>query len=159
VFGTFLTWLSEKTSPVFVVATANDITQLPPELLRKGRLDEIFFVDLPAEEERVDIFKIHLARRGRQPESFDIKALVAASGNFSGAEIEESIISALYDAFYAQHDLTTEDVLETLRQTVPLSKTMDEHLGRLRNWAEGRARHASLARTAAPEKDHRRMEF
>ena len=159
VFGTFLTWLSEKTSPVFVVATANDITQLPPELLRKGRLDDIFFVDLPAEEERTEIFRIHLTRRGRQPENFDIKALVAASGNFSGAEIEESIISALYDAFYAQHDLTTEDVLETLHQTVPLSKTMDEHLSRLRNWAEGRARHASFPRNATPERDHRRMEF
>ena len=159
VFGTFLTWLSEKTSPVFVVATANDITQLPPELLRKGRLDDIFFVDLPAEEERAEIFRIHLTRRGRQPENFDIKALMAASGNFSGAEIEESIISALYDAFYAQHDLTTEDILETLHQTVPLSKTMDEHLNRLRNWAEGRARHASFPRSATPARDHRRMEF
>ena len=159
VFGTFLTWLSEKTSTVFVVATANDITQLPPELLRKGRLDDIFFVDLPAEEERAEIFRIHLTRRGRQPENFDIKALMAASGNFSGAEIEESIISALYDAFYAQHDLTTEDILETLHQTVPLSKTMDEHLNRLRNWAEGRARHASFPRSATPARDHRRMEF
>jgi len=159
VFGTFLTWLSEKTSPVFVVATANDITQLPPELLRKGRLDDMFFVDLPAEDERAEIFRIHLARRGRQPENFDIKALVAASGNFSGAEIEESIISALYDAFYAQHDLTTEDVLETLQQTVPLSKTMDEHLNRLRSWAEGRARHASYPRSAVPKQDHRRIEF
>ncbi len=159
VFGTFLTWLSEKTSPVFVVATANDITQLPPELLRKGRLDDIFFVDLPAEDERTEIFRIHLARRGRQPENFDVKALVGASGNFSGAEIEEAIISALYDAFYAQRDLTTEDVLETLHQTVPLSKTMDEHLNRLRNWAEGRARHASFPRSATPTRDHRRMEF
>jgi len=160
VFGTFLTWLSEKTSPVFVVATANDITQLPPELLRKGRLDDIFFVDLPVEEERAEIFRIHLARRGRQPENFDIKALVAASGNFSGAEIEESIISALYDAFYAQHDLTTEDILETLQQTVPLSKTMDEHLNRLRSWAEGRARHASFPRrAAAPTREPKRMEF
>lgn len=160
VFGTFLTWLSEKTSPVFVVATANDITQLPPELLRKGRLDDIFFVDLPVEEERAEIFRIHLARRRRQPENFDIKALVAASGNFSGAEIEESIISALYDAFYAQHDLTTEDILETLQQTVPLSKTMDEHLNRLRSWAEGRARHASFPRrAAAPTREPKRMEF
>jgi SpoVK/Ycf46/Vps4 family AAA+-type ATPase len=144
---------------VFVVATANDITQLPPELLRKGRLDDIFFVDLPAEEEREEIFRIHLSRRGRQPENFDIKSLVAASGNFSGAEIEEAIISALYDAFYSQHDLTTENVLETLQQTVPLSKTMDEHLNRLRNWAEGRARHASFPRSAVPAREHRRMEF
>jgi AAA+ superfamily predicted ATPase len=159
VFGTFLTWLSEKTSPVFVVATANDISQLPPELLRKGRLDEIFFVDLPSEEERSDIFRIHLTRRGRAAEKFDVPALVAASEHFSGAEIEEAIISALYDAFYAQHDLTTEDILESLRQTVPLSKTMDEHLNRLRNWAEGRARHASYPRSTAPSREHRRMEF
>ena len=102
VFGTFLTWLSEKTAPVFVVATANDISQLPPELLRKGRLDEIFFVDLPSEEERAEIFRIHLSRRGRDPEDFDLPALVAASEDFSGAEIEEAIISALYDAFYRE---------------------------------------------------------
>ncbi|HUJ71771.1 MAG TPA: ATPase, partial [Verrucomicrobiae bacterium] len=112
-----------------------------------------------AEEERIEIFRIHLAQHGRQPENFDLPALVAASGNFSGAEIQEAIISALYDAFYAQRDLTTADVLETLRQTVPLSKTMDEHLSRLRNWAEGRARHASFPRGAVPARDHRRMEF
>jgi len=159
VFGTFLTWLSEKTSPVFVVATANDISQLPPELLRKGRLDEIFFVDLPSEEERAEIFRIHLNRRGRKPEDFDIAALVKGSEHFSGAEIEEAIISALYDAFYAQHDLTTEDVLNTMCQTVPLSKTMDEHLNRLRNWAEGRARHASVPRTASSTRNPRRMEL
>ncbi|HTS16070.1 MAG TPA: AAA family ATPase [Verrucomicrobiae bacterium] len=159
VFGTFLTWLSEKTSPVFVVATANDISQLPPELLRKGRLDEIFFVDLPAEEERADIFRIHIARRGRQPENFDVRALVAVSEHFSGAEIEEAIISALYDAFYAGRDLTTDDILQTMRQTVPLSKTMDEHLNRLRNWAEGRARNASVPRNSTPAKDPRRLEF
>jgi hypothetical protein len=100
-----------------------------------------------------------LTRRGRPAEKFDVPALVAASEHFSGAEIEEAIISALYDAFYAQHDLTTEDVLESLRQTVPLSKTMDEHLSRLRNWAEGRARHASYPRNAATTRDHRRMEF
>ena len=159
VFGTFLTWLSEKTTPVFVVATANDISQLPPELLRKGRLDEIFFVDLPAEQERGDIFRIHLTRRGRRADDFDIPALVVASEHFSGAEIEEAIISALYDAFYAQHDLTSDDILQTIRQTVPLSKTMDEHLNRLRNWAEGRARHASVPRSLSATKDHRRMEF
>src|SRR5678816_3872924 len=95
VFGTFLTWLSEKTAPVFVVATANDVSQLPPELLRKGRLDEIFYVDLPSREERSDIFRIHLAKRGREPEEFDLDALVAASPEFSGAEIEEAIILSL----------------------------------------------------------------
>ena len=146
VFGTFLTWLSEKTAPVFVVATANDISQLPPELMRKGRLDEIFFVDLPSEEESAAIFEIHLKRRGRSPEKFDIFALVAQSNNFSGAEIEQAIISAMFDAFSVQAELTTAHVLEALRQTVPLSKTMDEQISRLRAWADGRARNANGAR-------------
>ncbi len=159
VFGTFLTWLSEKTAPVFVVATANDISHLPPELMRKGRLDEIFFVDLPSEEEREEIFRIHLSRRKRQPESFDLAELVAGSKEFSGAEIEQAIISALYDAFYAREDLKTEHLLESLAQTVPLSKTMDEQLNRLRTWAEGRARHSSVAREVSAEPELRRMEF
>ena len=159
VFGTFLTWLSEKTGPVFVVATANDISQLPPELLRKGRLDEIFFVDLPSAEERLEIFRIHLARRNRDPKLFDVPALVASSDLFSGAEIEQAVISALYDAFYARVDLTTGHVLEALRQTVPLAKTMDEQISRLRNWAEGRARNASTARAIGAENQLRRMEF
>jgi SpoVK/Ycf46/Vps4 family AAA+-type ATPase len=146
VFGTFLTWLSEKTAPVFVVATANDISQLPPELLRKGRLDEIFFVDLPDKEERAEIFGIHLNKRGRDASAFDLEALAEASSNFSGAEIEEAINSALYDAFYDKQDIRTEHVLNALAQTVPLAKTMDEQLHRLRHWAEGRARHASVAK-------------
>lgn len=158
VFGTFLTWLSEKTAPVFVVATANDISQLPPELLRKGRLDEIFFVDLPAEDEREEIFRIHIAKRGRDPQQFDVKALVACSKEFSGAEIQEAVISALYDAFYAQQDLTTDHILKSLQQTVPLSKTMDEQINRLRSWADGRARNASVVRTAKFE-EHRRVEL
>ena len=146
VFGTFLTWLSEKTAPVFVVATANDISQLPPELLRKGRLDEIFFVDLPTRDERVEVFRIHLNKRGRDAARFDLEALGEGSKDFSGAEIEEAINSALYDAFYAGQDITTEHVLTALAQTVPLAKTMDEQISRLRSWAEGRARNASLAR-------------
>src|SRR5437763_1561446 len=146
VFGTFLTWLSEKTAPVFVVATANDISQLPPELLRKGRFDEIFYVDLPRADERREIFGIHLAKRGRDAGQFDLEALIAASESFSGAEIEQAIISALYDAFYARNELTAEHVLEALCQAVPLARTMDEQLGRLRSWAVGRARHASAVR-------------
>jgi SpoVK/Ycf46/Vps4 family AAA+-type ATPase len=144
VFGTFLTWLSEKTAPVFVVATANDVSQLPPELLRKGRLDEIFFVDLPERDERAEIFGIHLAKRGRDAGAFDLASLADAAKNFSGAEIEEAINSALYDAFYDRRDLTTEHILNALTQTVPLAKTMDEQIARLRRWAEGRARHASI---------------
>ena len=144
VFGTFLTWLSEKTAPVFVVATANDISQLPPELLRKGRLDEIFFVDLPATEERLEIFHIHLEKHRRDASRFDLEALAEASGDFSGAEIEEAINSALYDAFYAKQEVTTAYILDALAQTVPLARTMDEHISRLRAWAEGRARNASV---------------
>src|SRR5947207_13959680 len=98
VFGTFLTWLSEKDAPVFVVATANDISQLPPELMRKGRLDEIFFVDLPSDPERREIFRMHLARRGRDPQRVDLDTLVACSENFSGAEIEQAIVSGRFDA-------------------------------------------------------------
>jgi MoxR-like ATPase len=143
VFGTFLTWLSEKNAPVFVVATANEVSQLPPELLRKGRLDEIFYVDLPSEEERAEIVRIHLAKRHRNPELFDLRMLVDASRDFSGAEIEEAIISALYDAFYAKEDLATSHVLAALRQTVPLAKTMAEKITAQRRWAEGRARNAS----------------
>jgi ATP-dependent 26S proteasome regulatory subunit len=146
VFGTFLTWLSEKSAPVFVVATANDVSQLPPELLRKGRLDEIFYVDLPSAEERAEIFRIHLIKRNRRPEDFDFPSLVVASQDFSGAEIEEAIISALYDAFYARQELTTAHVIEALSQTVPLAKTMAEKISAQRNWAKGRARNASVPR-------------
>ncbi len=146
VFGTFLTWLSEKTAPVFVVATANDISQLPPELLRKGRLDEIFFVDLPTREERLEVFRIHLSKRGRHAEDFDLSGLAEASKDFSGAEIEEAINSALYDAFYDKQQVTTAHVLAGLAQTVPLARTMEEQISGLRRWAEGRARNASLPR-------------
>ena len=143
VFGTFLTWLSEKTAPVFVVATANDVSQLPPELLRKGRLDEIFYVDLPSVEERTEIFRIHLNKRGRKPDEFDLKALADASSEFSGAEIEAAIISALYDAFYTKQTLATAHVLASLGQTVPLARTMAEKISAQRDWARGRARYAS----------------
>jgi hypothetical protein len=159
VFGTFLTWLSEKTSSVFVAATANDISNLPPELMRKGRLDEIFFVDLPTQEERTEIFAIHLAKRGRDPKHFDLSVLAGAAKDFSGAEIEEAIISALYDAFYASRDIATEDVLHTIQQTVPLSKTMDEQINRLRSWAEGRARNASFERDLKERSTKLRMEL
>ena len=159
VFGTFLTWLSEKSAPVFVVATANDISQLPPELLRKGRLDEIFFVDLPSRDERMEVFRIHINKRGRDAARFDLAALADGSRDFSGAEIEESINSALYDAFYAQGEITTEHVLIALRETVPLARTMDEQINRLRSWAEGRARNASVARALTGDAQVRRMEL
>jgi ATP-dependent 26S proteasome regulatory subunit len=159
VFGTFLTWLSEKSAPVFVVATANDISQLPPELLRKGRLDEIFFVDLPSRDERKEVFRIHINKRGRDANGFDLEALAQRSPDFSGAEIEEAINSALYDAFYSQAQLTTEHVLTALGETVPLAKTMDEQINRLRSWAEGRARNASVPRDGQKASTARRMEL
>ncbi len=143
VMSTFLTWLSEKQSPVFVMATANNITQLPPELLRKGRLDEIFFVDLPNATEREQVFEIHLRKRGRDPAGFGLPELSRAAEGFSGAEIEEAVISALYDVFYLNKELETADVLQSIRQTVPLSRTMAEGISALRGWAEGRARLAS----------------
>jgi AAA+ superfamily predicted ATPase len=143
VFGTFLTWLSEKTSPVFVIATANDISHLPPELLRKGRLDEIFFVDLPSDEEREEILAIHIKRRKRNPDLFDLPALAHACDGFSGAEIEQAVIAGLFDAFSNDCDLTPEIMLAAITETVPLSKTMSEELQRMRTWVQGRARPAS----------------
>jgi len=142
VFGTLLTWLSEKSAAVFVVATANDISQLPPELLRKGRLDEIFFIDLPDVRERAEILRVHLARRGRDPAGYEVEALAAASEGFSGAEIEQAIISALFDAYHAQREVATEDILRSLSLSVPLARTMHEQVQRLRQWAAGRARPA-----------------
>jgi ATP-dependent 26S proteasome regulatory subunit len=158
VFGTFLTWMSEKQQPVFVIATANDVTHLPPELLRKGRFDEIFYIDLPGVAERTDIFKIHLLKRSRKPQQFDVQSLARACEGFSGAEIEEAIISSLYDAFYRQAELTTQDIRASLASTVPLSKTMAEHIGYLRNWVQGRARNAS---SVVPEESEgkRKMEI
>ena len=146
VFATFLTWLAEKKKPVFVVATANDISNLPPELMRKGRLDEIFYVDLPTLEERQEIFAIHIRHRGRDSSQFDLEKLAGASEAFSGAEIEESINSALYEAFYSRTELTTEHVLTALSETVPLSRTMSESMERQRAWVAGRARDASRPR-------------
>jgi SpoVK/Ycf46/Vps4 family AAA+-type ATPase len=143
VMSTFLTWLSEKQKPVFVLATANNIAQLPPELLRKGRLDEIFFVDLPSATEREQIFLIHLRKRRRDPSKFDVPSLAGAAEGFSGAEIEEAVISALYDVFYLDKQLETQDVLKSIAETVPLSKTMHEGISSLRAWADGRARYAS----------------
>jgi ATP-dependent 26S proteasome regulatory subunit len=143
VFATFLTWLAEKNAPVFVVATTNDISHLPAELLRKGRFDEIFFVDLPSLAERREIFAIHLAKRSRDPRHFDLDSLAENSPTFSGAEIEQAVISALYDAFHARTEITTDHILATLHETVPLARTMDESINRLRQWAEGRARSAS----------------
>jgi AAA+ superfamily predicted ATPase len=146
VFGTFLTWLAEKQAPVFVAATANDLTHLPPELLRKGRFDELFFVDLPAEAEREEIFAIHLRKRRRQPEAFDLGVLANAAEGCSGAEIEQAISNGLCEAFHEGRDLADTDILRALQETVPLARTMAESINRLRDWAHGRARIANAAR-------------
>jgi SpoVK/Ycf46/Vps4 family AAA+-type ATPase len=143
VFGTFLTWMQDKKAPAFVVATSNDVTSLPPELLRKGRFDEIFFIDLPATEEREQIFKIHLQKRKRNPDEFDLDRLAAATPGFSGAEIEACVVEALYDAFDEDKLLTTEALVLAAHNTVPLSMTMRERIEDLRAWANTRARIAS----------------
>ena len=159
VMSTFLTWLSEKRKPVFVIATANDISRLPPELLRKGRLDEIFFVDLPSMTERRTILEIHIGRRDRDAAAFDLDALVEASEGFSGAELEQAVISGLYEAFYVNKDLDTPTLLRSLKETVPLSKTMSENVAKLRAWAEGRARFASTRDSLASHEPRRKLEF
>jgi SpoVK/Ycf46/Vps4 family AAA+-type ATPase len=145
VFGTFISWLADKTAPCFVVATANDVSALPPELLRKGRFDEIFFVDLPSEDERKEVFTIHLNKRHRDPTAFDLDKLAEATPGYSGAEIEQAVIAALYDAFDLDRELTTEDILATVSESVPLSMTMKERIDILREWSSTRARPASSA--------------
>lgn len=137
-FGTLLTWMQEHTQPVFLVATANDIEALPPELLRKGRFDEIFFVDLPGDAARTDILKIHFRKRGRDPAGFDLPLLCAACDGYSGAEIEQGIIAALYEAHAAKKEVDTAMVGASLRGSPPLSVTMAERVEALREWAHGR---------------------
>ena len=143
VFGTLLTWLQEKTKPVFVVATANRIEHLPPELLRKGRFDEIFFVDLPSDRERSDIFAIQLGKRGRAAANFPLPELAKATAEFSGAEIEQVVVSGLYDAFADGVELEPRHLLAAIHETRPLAVTMSEDVARLREWANQRTRPAS----------------
>jgi hypothetical protein len=151
VFGTLLTWLQEKTAPVFVVATANRIEGLPPELLRKGRFDEIFFIDLPAESERREILQIHLSRRGRDSARFDLEALAQQTDGFSGAELEAAVISGLYDAFAEGKELAQGHLARAVAESLPLSVTMREEIALLRDWARTRTRHASVTRGEARE--------
>ena len=138
IFGTFLSWLQDRQGDVFVVATANNIERLPPEFIRKGRFDEIFFVDLPNEEARRAILEIHLKKRGKDPARFDIPALVRACEGFSGAEIEQAVVSALYTVFAARTELTTQALQKEIALTCPLSRTMRERIESLRDWAKER---------------------
>lgn len=143
VFGSFLSWMQDKTSPVFVVATANDVSALPPEMLRKGRFDELFFVDLPSEADREEIFDIHL-KRFNKPSLAQLgkgsqSLLTSLTKTFSGAEIEQVIIDGMFKSFSDNRDLTLQDVVDAIQNTVPLSSTMESRITKLRKWAEGRA--------------------
>lgn len=141
--GAFITWLQEKEAPAFVIATANAVDRLPPELLRKGRFDEIFFVDLPTPQERQQILTIHLDRHGRDPSSIDLATLAQQAEHFSGAELEAAVVDGLYRAFRASRDLITEDISVALKSTVPLYRTYEDEIKALREWASTRARKAS----------------
>lgn len=154
IFGSFLTWMQEKTSPVFVMATANRVERLPGEFLRKGRFDEIFFVDLPTGEERQEIFNIHLSKRRREIARFDLEQLSNVSEGFSGAEIEQAIVAAMYDAFAQDREFTQLDIIAAIKSTLPLSKTMTEQVTALRDWARQRARPA-----ASFVAEYQRLEF
>jgi len=157
VFGSLITWMQEKTSPVFIVATANNVPMLPPELLRKGRFDEIFFLNLPTESERKEIFRVHLQRlRPTRLREFDLTALAQASANFSGAEIEQVIVDAMYQAFggsqTGRRDFTQADILQALKDTVPLAAIAREQIEELKCWAaRAGARTASGDATVALE--------
>jgi SpoVK/Ycf46/Vps4 family AAA+-type ATPase len=154
IFGSFLTWMQEKKSPVFVMATANRLERLPGEFLRKGRFDEIFFVDLPNSEERKAIFTIHLLKRREDISRFDLEQLANIADGFSGAEIEQAIIAAMYEAFAQDREFTQLDIIAAVKSTLPLSKTMNEQVTALRDWARQRARPA-----AASVAEYQRLEF
>jgi AAA+ superfamily predicted ATPase len=154
IFGSFLTWMQEKTSPIFVMATANRVEKLPSEFLRKGRFDEIFFVDLPTQSEREDVFRIHLSKRNRDLDRFDLLQLSKVADGFSGAEIEQALIAAMYDAFAQNREFTQLDIIAAIKATLPLSRTMNEQVTALRDWARQRARPA-----AASVAEYHRLEF
>jgi ATP-dependent 26S proteasome regulatory subunit len=137
-FGTLLSWMQDHRDPIFLIATANNLTQLPPELMRKGRFDEIFFVDLPGPEQREAIFSIHLKKRQRDKANYDMPHLVANSDGFSGSEIEQAVISGLYAAYAEKTEFTTEHILAAMQATQPISIVMRERVSQLRAWARGR---------------------
>ena len=138
ILGSFLNWMQDRRGEVFIVATANEIERLPPEFLRKGRFDEIFFVDLPGTETRREIFSIHLSSRGQNPGAFDLDSLAEETEGFTGSEIEEVVVSGLYTAFSEDQALTSSDLVREVQGTVPLSVTMEEKISALRAWASTR---------------------
>jgi len=145
ILAAFLSWMQDRKAPVFVAATCNNVSALPPELIRKGRFDELFFVDLPNQAERKQIFAIHLKRRKRNPTEFDLDQAAAAARGYSGAEIEAAVQTALYAAFSSKQIVSTQGLLDALKATVPLSVTRSEEIEELRAWASQRAVPASLA--------------
>ena len=147
--ASFLSWMQDRKAPVFVAATCNNVTVLPPELIRKGRFDELFFVDLPNQAERRQVFSIQLAKRKRNPAEFDLEKVAAAARGYSGAEIDAAVQGALYAAYSGKKPLNTELLLDALRQTVPLSTTRAEEIAALREWASMRAVPASSAEASA----------
>ncbi|MEV6109488.1 AAA family ATPase [Streptomyces sp. NPDC051940] len=160
VFGTLLTWMQEKTAPVFVVATANDVHALPPETLRRGRFDEVFFLDLPTTEERREILALHLRRRRRDPGAFDLDHLARLGDGYVGAELEQAVVDALYTAFAEGRDIHDKDVAAAMRRTVPLSRSQREVVERLRGWLrDGRAQSASFEEVQLAERAQVRLEF
>jgi AAA+ superfamily predicted ATPase len=161
VFGSILTWMQEKTAPCFVVATANDISRLPPELLRKGRFDEIFFLDLPTAAERREILAVHLHKRKRLPQSFDLERLARESEGYVGAELEQAIIDAMYVGFNdGRREFATGDIASAVRRQVPLSVSQRETIGALRNWLrEGRAQSASFQETREAEQQFVKLDI
>ncbi|HRQ87780.1 MAG TPA: AAA family ATPase, partial [Bacteroidia bacterium] len=152
VFGTMLNWLQDKTAPVFVVATANDVSKLPPEMLRKGRWDELWFVDLPDARERAAIWDLVVSKFGRERALYDAVSLARASELHTGAEIEAAFVEAMHRAFTEDREPTELDLGEILAASVPLATTMAEAIERLRHWSRGRVRHASQTGLPRPER-------
>ena len=149
VFGSFISWMQEKISPVFVVATANDVSQLPPEMLRKGRFDELMFVDLPNEEERTAIWEIQIQKYGRDASEYDVAALAKATDGLTGSEIEQVFVEALFCGFDQEKEPTDFTIAQVLTEFVPLSKLMTEQINGLRTWAKGRAKQATTQSTSS----------
>lgn len=156
VFGSFLNWMADKKKPVFVVATANDISKLPPEFLRKGRFDEMFFVDLPNDTERRQIWEIVIRRYGRDPKQFDVAALASACADFTGAEIDALFVDSLHEAYPSDKEPGLDCIKASIARTVPLARLMETQIASLREWASGRAREAS-ARPKMPPRPSRRV--
>jgi len=137
-FGTLLAWMQDHRHPIFIIATANDISALPPELMRKGRFDEVFFVDLPSPKAREQILKIHLQRRDRDPNHFDLRSLAALANEFTGAELEQAVMSGLFAAFTEKAELEDRHIASEIQKTKPLAVLMKERITELRNWAKNR---------------------